>query len=207
MANYCTLAEVKNDMPESPLATTSTYDSALNDMIQASSRLIDSLVGRWPNFFYGTTSETRIYDGNGDVELRIDEAVSVSAVAVAEQGGVESSDYTTWSSSDFYTYPYNASQLSEPIRKIIVDIWNGSKAYWYPYRKGVKVTGIFGWSSAPPEIINRSARIQTIRWFMRAKQGYQDAGAIAELGQIQYVKELDPDIQKALHKWMIENQL
>jgi hypothetical protein len=46
-----------------------------------------------------------------------------------------------------------------------------------------------------------------MRWFMRAKQGYQDAGAIMELGQMTYVKELDPDVQKILRRWQVENQI
>lgn len=208
MADYCTIQQVKNDMPESGLASITTYDNALSQMVTDASRLIDSLVGRWPNYFYPSTSgETRYYDGNGDNELRIDEMVSITSVSVAEQGGVESSDYTTWGSSDYYGWPYNTTANAEPIRKLLVDTWNGSKSYWHPYRKSVKVTGVFGWSARPPEIISRAARIQTMRWWMRAKQGYQDAGAVVELGQMMYVKELDPDIQKILWKWMIENNL
>jgi hypothetical protein len=208
MADYCTLAEVKADMPESGLSSSTDYDTALTQMVTDASRLIDSLVGRWDNFFYSSTAgETRYYDGNADVEMRVDEMVSITSVAVSEQGGVESSDYTSWSSSDYYSWPYNATVNAEPIRKLCVDVWNGSKTYWNPYRKSVKVVGMFGWSATPPAVIARAARIQAMRWFMRAKQGYQDAGAIVELGQMMYVKELDPDVQKILHRWMIENNL
>lgn len=208
MADYCTLAEVKADMPESGLSSSTDYDTALTQMVTDASRLIDSLVGRWENYFYPSTSgETRYYDGNADVEMRVDEMVSITSVAVSEQGGVESSDYTSWGSSDYYSWPYNATANAEPIRKLCVDVWNGSKTYWNPYRKSVKVTGLFGYSAAPPAIISRAARIQAMRWFMRAKQGYQDAGAIVELGQMTYVKELDPDVQKILSKWVIENNL
>lgn len=208
MADYCTLKQVKDDMPESGLSSNTTYDLPLGQMVTDASRLIDTLVGRWPNFFYPSTSgETRYYDGNAEAELRIDEMVSITSVAVAEQGGVESSDYTAWGSSDYYGWPYNTTANAEPIRKLIVDVWNGSKSYWHPYRKAIKVTGVFGWTSRPPEIIARATRIQAMRFFMRAKQGYQDAGAIVDLGQMTYVKELDPDIHKILHKWMIENNL
>lgn len=208
MADYCTVQQVKNDMPESGLSSDSTYDAALSQMVTDASRLIDAYVGRWPNFFYpSTTATTRIFDGNGCEELRIDEAVSISSVDVAEQGGVSSSDYTTWGSSDYYPWPYNTTANAEPIRKLVVDVWNGSKTYWHPYRKAVKVSAVFGWTSLPPDIISRATRVQAMRWFMRAKQGYQDAGAITDLGQMMYVKELDPDIKNILHKWMIENGL
>ena len=208
MADYCTVQQVKNEMPESGLSSISTYDAALSQMVTDASRLIDEQVARWPNFFYPSTdTEVRYFDGNGEAELRINEAVSVSSVDVAEQGGMESSDYTAWGSSDYYPWPYNTTVMGEPIRKLIVDVWNGSKAYWHPYRKAVKVTGTFGWTQTPPPTISRACRIQAMRWFMRAKQGYQDAGAIADIGQMVYVKELDPDVKNILHKWMIENGL
>lgn len=208
MADYCSLQQIKNDMPESGLLTDTTYHTALIQMITDASRMIDAHVGRWPSFFSPSTSgETRYYDGNADAEMRVDEMVSITSVSVSEQGGVESSDYTAWGSTDYFGWPYNTTANSEPIRKLIVDVWNGSKSYWHPYRKAVKVTGIFGWTSTPPEIISRACRIQTMRWWMRAKQGYQDAGAIVELGQMTYVKELDPDIKNILQKWMIENNL
>ena len=206
MADYCTVAEVKADIPESPLSSSTDYDAALAIMVTDASRLIDAAVGRWPNFFYPSTAdETRIYDGNGEYELRIDECLSITTLSVAESGGVESTDYTTWSSTDYYVHPYNYSQLSEPFRKLCVDVWNGSKSYWHPYPRAVKVVGVFGWSTTPPSEINRAAKIQCVRTLMRAKQGYQDAGANEALGQMFFVKELDPDVKALLAKWMIFN--
>jgi hypothetical protein len=36
------------------------------------------------------------------------------------------------------------------------------------------------------------------RWYKRAQQGWQDASANIELGQLTFVQELDPDIQMVL---------
>jgi hypothetical protein len=38
---------------------------------------------------------------------------------------------------------------------------------------------------------------------MRAKQGYQDASANPEIGQMTYVKELDPDVKRLLWPWKL----
>jgi hypothetical protein len=46
-----------------------------------------------------------------------------------------------------------------------------------------------------------------MRWFMRAKQGYQDAGSSPELGQMFYTQELDPDVKKILHPYILENMV
>ena len=206
MADYCTVAEVKADIPESPLSSSTDYDAALAIMVTDASRLIDAAVGRWPNFFYASTAdETRYYDGNGEQELRIDECLSITTLSVAESAGVASTDYTDWATTDYYVHPYNYTALSEPFRKLIVDVYNGSKAYFHPYRKAVKVAGVFGWSTTPPSEINRAAKIQCVRTLMRAKQGYQDAGANEAVGQMFYVKELDPDVKTILQKWAFFN--
>lgn len=208
MADYTTTTDVKADMPDSPLfsSTDTTYDTVLGVMITAASRLIDAEVGRWPNFFCPTTDDaTRYFDGSGEAEQRIDEMVSLTSVSVAESGGTGASDYTSWmQDTDFYVWPYDYAQLSQPIQQLVVD-WNGSKAKWPRYRKSIKVTGIFGYSATPPADIAQACKIQTFRWFMRAKQGYQDASANPEVGQMMYLQQLDPDIKELLRSYQIGN--
>lgn len=212
MADYCTLAEVKAQLgePDDLIATSTDYDATLSAQITAVSRLIDKEVGRWTNFFYPSTdAEDRYFDGNGGRELYIDEAVSITSVAVSEEGSVTSSDYTTWSSSDYLTWPYN----STPIMRLDVDVKNGSKLYFDAYRKAVKVTGVFGYASTPPEDVTQAAIIQTIRWFMRGKQAWEDTGAGPEVGQIninvggqRFIgSRLDSDVAAILHHYKVAN--
>lgn len=208
MSDYTSTTDVKADVPDSPLftSTDATYDAVLGVMITAASRLIDAEVGRWPNFFYPSTDNAiRYYDGSGEAEQVIDEMVSITSVAVAESGGTGASDYTAWTQDvDYYVWPYIYDQLSQPIQKLVVD-WVGAKSRWPRYRKSVKVTGVFGYSATPPADIAQACKIQTFRWFMRAKQGYQDASANAEIGQMMFVQELDPDVKTLLRRYQIEN--
>ena len=67
----------------------------------------------------------------------------------------------------------------------------------------LKVTGVFGWSATPPADIEQACKIQAVRWFMRAKQGYQDAGANVNLGEMYFMKELDPDVKTILQRYKI----
>ena len=97
MANdYCSSSDLKA-YPELGLSGTTDYDDLISSDITAASRLIDREVGKEPGFFYPTTdSVTRYFDGNGSIELDIDSMVSLTSVAVSEEGEYSSSDYTTW---------------------------------------------------------------------------------------------------------------
>lgn len=211
MADYVKAAEIKNDIPDSPLFDVSdeTYDNVLGNMVTAASRMIDRYVGGWDNYFYPTTdSQTRYFDGSGEEQIYIDPMVSLISVAVSESGGRQSSDYTDWTvDSDYFVAPYNYSSLGMPIMSLVVDNDSGSKGTWGTTRKGVKVTGIFGWSATPPEDIEQACKIQAVRWFMRAKQGYQDGGANPSLGEMVYVKELDPDVKMILQRYKTHNMV
>lgn len=209
MADYVTVEELKEDLPDSPLLDVSdaTYDMALGNFITAASRQIDRYVGGWDNYFYPTTDDAvRYFDGNGDEELYVDPLVSLTSVYVSEGGGRASSDYTAWTEdTDFYVTPYNYSALGQPIQSLVIDNDSGNKGSWGRVRKGVKVTGVFGYSATPPEDIKQACKVQTLRWFSRAKQNYQDGGANASLGEMTYVQELDPDVKMLLSPYRVFN--
>lgn len=207
MADYVSVAELKADLPDVDIGTLEDYDYVLAEMATSASRLIDREVGGWPNYFEPTTDgETRYFDGSGEVEQWIDPMVSLTSVSVSESGGRSSSDYTDWTEdTDFYVWPYNYSSLSVPIQKLVVDNDSGSKGKFYRVRKGVKVTGIFGYSSSVPEDVKQAAKIQAMRWFMRSKQSYQDTSASERLGQMLYTQELDPDVKRILMPYKIGN--
>ena len=177
-------------------------------MITAASRLVDLEFGREAGFFYPTTDEvTRYYDGNGEQELQIDEFVSISAVAVSNEGSVSSSDYTTLTATDYYFKPYNYSGKGKPINCLVMDTLNGAEfGAWYSYRKGVKVTGIAGYSTTPPAVVEQAVKMQAVRWFMRAKQGYADTGADMNIGgiSIKGQTQLDPDVKAILYPLRLE---
>ena len=205
MADYATIAELKADVPDSPLfdPADESYDVVLGKMITAASRLIDKYVGGFENCFYPSTdTETRYYDGNGEDALWIDPLLSLTSLAVSESGGRAASDYTTWTlNTDFYTYPYHTT----PYEKLIVDNDAGSKGTFGTTRKGVKIVGVWGYSSTPPADVKQACKIQAMRWFMRAKQGYQDAGVNANLGEMIYAQELDPDVKMLLAPYRLHN--
>lgn len=209
MANdYTTLADVKASFVDSTSYSGSTdNDAVFSAWITTASRLIDMEVGRWPGFFSPSTDdETRYYDGSGTSCQKIDEAVSITSVGVSDAGGLQSSDYDTWASSDYYVEPYNYSALGIPIQRIRADTQNGNETTFADYRKSVKVVGMFGWSSVCPAVIADAARIQAVRWFMRSKQSFMDTGAGVTMASINIKGqvELDPDVKALLYPFKME---
>ena len=216
MTDYCSVTDIKNDMPESGLSSTTDYDAALTAMITDASRLIDNEVGRWPNYFLPSSDpETRYYDGSDweavirfawrSLQMRIDDCAGVTEFAVSEGGGLASSDYTVWAAGDYLVHPYNYSALNIPIHWIEIDFINGSQRTFWGYPMGVRVKGYFGHGLTVPSPVARATKIQVIRWFMRGKQAFADSGANQITGQMTYVKKLDPDVAELIKPYMLEN--
>lgn len=203
MANYTNAISVRNLVTDSGFTTDTSYDAMLDELITAASRMIDSYVGGGENFFASpATATTRYFDGSGKAEQEIDPAVSITAVAVAEDGGRTAGDYTTWVvDTDYYTFPYNKL----PIRKLVVEE-DGSKNGFHRSRKSVKVTARFGYSATAPDDVKMACGIQVARWFMRGKGAFQDASAAANTGSIMYTKELDPDVKALLAHYVAANE-
>jgi hypothetical protein len=110
--------------------------------------------------------------------------------------------YTAWASTDYLLWPYNAAAMGRPYTRLDIDQLNGDKVLWYRFPKSVKITARWGYSTTVPEDIKQAVVIQVIRWFKRSQQSYQDAGAIVDLGQLRYVKQLDPDVQLIISHYM-----
>jgi hypothetical protein len=206
MADYCTTTDVKAN-PDLGISSTdiTTYDVVLSALITQASRMIDEHLGRWPNFFSPSTdAATRFYTAFDNLVLDIDEAVSVTAVAVSEGGEVTSTGYTTWAATDYLLGPYNYAALGEPIRWIEVDTLNGSQFSFYGYPRGVSVTGIFGYSAAVPETVKRACIAQVVFMFMQDKQAYQNQSAGGDVGSLFFNGDLHPLVKKLLEPYRMK---
>ncbi len=189
---YADAAAIKAVMPDVPWGT--GYDTILGVLAARVSRLLDRAALRQPGeFATGTAGTVRYYDGSGCRALWVDEmAAAPSKVEVSETGSRVT--YVTWASSDYILWPYNET----PYRRLDVDALNGTKALWYGFPQSVKITAPWGFSVTPPDDLVEAVITQVVRWFKRGQQGFSDVGAIVELGQLKYVKKLDPDIEMIL---------
>jgi hypothetical protein len=210
MANdYITTTQAKAVMPDDTFST--SYDSLLTATITRASRSIDKYTGRHPGAYAVSSTETRYYDGSGCEYLWIDELATTTglSVSVAEGGVVDTYNgtggtYTAWTSTDFRVYPYNAPKLGQPFLRLDIDRLNGSKALFFAFPNGVKVSGYFGYAyTTAPDAIIQATITQTMRYFQRGKQAFRDAGAVVELGQLQYLQSVDPDVAEMIRYYKV----
>lgn len=192
MTAYLTTAELMDEMPD--VEWSGKYEPLLDALIGRSSRLIDRITGREEGAYKVAAATVRTFDGSGCGFQWVDEmAEAPTAVAVSETGALTS--YTAWAATDYMPWPYNAAAKGLPYLRLDVDQLNGDHALFYRFPKSVRVTAKWGYSTAVPADVQQAVIVQTVRWFKRGQQAFQDAGAIFELGQLRYVKQLDPDVQ------------
>lgn len=207
LPDYVTAANVKAHMPDPTWG--STYDTLLGLLITRASRLIDE-ESKEKAGGYAVSEDSTVYlRGTGTAELPLWSEPSVrylaqapTSVAISEDGDL--TDYTTLAATDYLLEPYNALDYGEPYRKLTLDIRNGNYAIWPSFPKAVKIVGRVGWSVSVPSTIEEAAIIQVIRWFKRSQQAFQDVGAIVQLGQLRYVKTLDPDVARTVRHFAMQ---
>lgn len=190
MTAYLTTVELMDEMPD--VEWSGKYEPLLEGLILRASRLIDRITGREEGAYQVAAATTRTFDGSGQRFQWVDEmAEAPTAVAVDESGTLS---YTAWAGSDYMAWPYNAAAKGLPYLRLDIDQLNGTKVAWWSFPRSVRVTAKWGYSVAVPSAVQQAVIVQTVRWFKRGQQAFQDAGAIFELGQLRYVKQLDPDV-------------
>jgi len=196
--NYCDADDIKAVMPDQ--SWTTAYDALLNVYATRASREFDRATNRHPGAYAVTTASDRYFTGSGGIYLYPGEmAEAPSAVAVAETG--DPSSLTAWSTaSDYFPLPYNAADEGQPYTGLEIDVTNGNKCQWYRFPKAVKITAKWGYSATVPDEVQQAVITWAARSFKRGQQGYSDVGAIQELGQLRYVKGLDPAVDDLIQR-------
>lgn len=147
----------------------------------AGSRLVDSLCGR--RFYEDSTSSARYYQPVDSYLVVIDDAVSVSAVAVDD--GDDGSYSTTWSATDYQTEPVNGVGTNGasgwPKTKI-----RSIETRWFPVghrRPPVKVTAVWGWDNVPDDVTHATF-LAAARMFRLRDTGFGVAAGGSEFGPV-----------------------
>lgn len=170
-------------------------DAVIEAVVEATSRLIDEHCSR--RFWKNTVAEARYYTPEWGDLLIVDDLVSVTSLKTDED---EDRTYErTWTTADYDLEPYNAG-LSSPVKPYTQIRTSPKGSYSFPgTRKGVELTGIFGWY-AVPDAINEACLIQSIRLFKRKDTPFGIAGN-EELGTLQNIPRLDPDVKMLLEPY------
>lgn len=147
-----------------------------------------------PEYYYGWG---RYYGGYTRFERRmeIDDLVSASTVVVDTTGNGTYS--TTWvEGTDFFFDPPNAVADGAPYTEIVLRNFSGRT---FPaIQRAVKITGVFGWPSVPPQV-NQYAKIFAAQLVLRSRQapfGILMQGM--EVGATANLMRVDPDYKRLI---------
>lgn len=149
---YCSNEELKSRLG----ITDTTDDFEITLAVQAASRSIDELTGRY--FWRSASSEVRTYIPTSIYDQKLDDLVSVTSVMVDYDGdGIYETTWTENVEFQLYAYQgnYNTTALGEqwPYTgfnivgpQFIPIVWPWS------HLNRVQVTGVFGWPAVPSSI-------------------------------------------------------
>lgn len=184
---YCTVEEIKSEQG----INDAEDDSKVELVIEAISRAIDRET--WRRFF--STTETRYFTATSYKYLYIDDITSVDALATDD--AADRTYSTTWASTDYDLYPFNALAYGVPYTSIEVAP-NGNYAFPRNLAKGVKITGDFGYipsDGAIPSEIKAATVLGSVRMLTRfdTPLGVSAAATLGQLNVVIRELRLDPD--------------
>jgi hypothetical protein len=181
---YATLAEVKASLR----ITDAIDDALLETAIESASRMIDGYTART---FYNAGTAVRNYAATDDLNLIIDDAISISEVASTDEIG---DTYTVWKTTDYQLEPLNSRSdgLYMPYTGI-----RAVNDYAWPVvdqQALCRITGVWGWASVPTAI-KQATVIQSSRLFKRLDSPLGIAG-FGDMGAIRVNRYLDSDVEQ-----------
>jgi hypothetical protein len=172
-------------------------DSLLEIALESASRLIDEYTMR---NFYNAGTATRVFVPSDDDCVAIDDAISISSIAVSTL--LNKTFDQTWTTAEYQLEPLNnvVDGLSGwPYTRIrAVGVWE------FPYDEDdeiatVQVTGVWGWS-AVPTAVKQATIIQAMRIFKRLDS---PLGVISspDTGYFRVSSRIDPDVAMLLNSY------
>lgn len=190
---YATLNELKTALR----IQDSVDDGLLELALESASRLVDEYTMR---YFYNAGTATKVFVPSDDYTVAIDDAVSISSVAVSTL--LNKTFDQTWTVNDYQTEPLNGvvDGLSGwPITRI-----RAVGVYEFPYDSdynvaSVQITGVWGWS-AVPTAVKQATIIQAMRLFKRLDS---PLGVISspDTGFFRLSSRIDPDVAQLLNSY------
>ncbi len=186
MANeYVSLDELK---ASAELVGFSFADYDARKALGAASRGIDEYCGR--RFWSDTgTTNVRYFTPLDSGCVSIDDAITVGTVQVDYDG--DGTCETTWAATDFSLYPLNAAADAKPYEEIRARPWTPRG---FPCWNGsVKVTGQFGWTAVPDQVVEATTIIAT-KLLKRAREAPFGVVGLGIDNVAVRIARTDPDI-------------
>lgn len=170
-----------------------TDDTRVEALITQTSRLFDRLTRRDEGAFCvgGETPSYRYYDGRERAIVHIDEAVSISEVAVSEDGET----FTVWAESDYWKL--DADGMFDRTPYVILQVADGSdETDFGSGRRSLRVKAKWGYSAAVPDDVALAVlRMTTWAYDLASGQAGQNSPLVTEYGIVLAPAALPDDVK------------
>lgn len=190
---YCSLTEAKARMGEG-VSGVSTYDTEIERMVEAVSRVIDTICGRR---FYAA-SETRYFTADRAVECDVYDLLSVTTLKTDDD--YDGTYETTWTTSDYILMPRNASVDGHPYT--FIKVHPTGTRYFPLYEGAVELAGAFGYTATTPSSVKEACVLGTHQVFQRRNAPFGLMGADGFLHRLRYILQNDAEIMGLLQRYM-----
>ena len=188
--NYCTLDEIKEELK----ITSEDKDNILQSIIEQVKEFID---GECKRHFDTETATAKYYDGTGSL-LFIDDLVLIDVGGLVLDEDGDGTYESTMATTDYILYPLNRY----PKTMIEINSNGAYSGFANGVRKGVKITGTWGYAATVPKPIRRAAIMLTCRLFKRRDTAYATVVASTELGKFEVFRGMDADTQAMLNPFI-----
>lgn len=159
---YTNKEEVENYILKSIV---SDFEDQLDSYIEAVEKTIDNITGR--NFIADSTASERVYDGDGECDLLIDDAVQVTKVETGlDSYGGNFQEVISSGPDRYFLEPANYAALGRPIRKISL-----SSRIWPEGKQNNRITAKWGYSVTVPSDIKFAATVFVAGILNQTRQG------------------------------------
>ena len=179
---YATLAEIKARLS---IDSGDTQDDAmLEACVEAASRQIDKFTG---TRFFTAGSQDRYFTALDPLRVIVDDATAITAIVQDLQANRTYTD--TVDLSDVDLMPDNAVQLGVPYQQLAI-VPDSPKTF-ITDRRGIKVTGTWGYASSAPPAVKQACLLLAAAMFRRKDAPFGIAGG-GEVGQAIQLAAMDP---------------
>lgn len=144
-----------------------SFSSQIDAWIEGIENIIDQVTGR--NFIADSEASARVFDGDGEQDLIVDDCVAVTKVEVGNDDyGGTFTEVSSSGSDRYFLEPANAQSLNQPVpyTKIVL-----RSRYWAEGKQNNRVTAKWGYSAEVPADIKFAATVFLAGVLNQQRQG------------------------------------
>jgi hypothetical protein len=164
MKGYTTEAKIENYLLQDIDAS---FSSQIESWIEGVERIIDNYTGR--DFIADTTASARVYDGDGEQDLLIDDCIEVTKVEVgADDYGGSFTEVSSSGADRYFLDPPNAQSLDVkvPYNKVTL-----RSRYFPEGKQNNRITAKWGYSESVPADVEFAATVFVAGIINQQRQG------------------------------------